>query len=364
MDQHPVTLQRLLEICQPPSTREKVLQNAQYLCRERPVRYAKRVKLFQRLPYIVNINPHINSAYQVYYQNFEESKQFPMVKSLSDEHKFIKMLARQSKSLKDIMPQIARGFYECRRYFGNDDRCRFLDQLIKMRIGLRLITSQHLALYDQFQAFSNGDSEHSREGNRYQGIVDNQLWLANSVQVCAQGVQAMCDMSFGDSPSFTIDGQTDIVFRYIPSHLDYMLTELLKNAFHASLKMAENTQSEIPPVLITISKGDGKVAVRIRDRGGGIPSRIHNRVFDYSFTTFGRNSTDGPREETPDATDGTTSMANQNMVSGLGFGLPMTKIYAEYFGGTLNIISLEGYGCDVFLELPSIKVDRTPTIQI
>ncbi|KAJ2611647.1 hypothetical protein H4S08_003058 [Coemansia sp. RSA 1365] len=171
-------------------------------------------------------------------------------------------------------------------------------------------------------------------------------------------------MSFGDSPSFIIDGQTDIVFRYIPSHLDYMLTELLKNAFHASLRAAENTKSEIPPVVITVSKGDGKVAVRIRDKGGGIPSSIHNKVFDYSFTTFGRNSTDDPPEEAAGNTDGTTSVANQSMVSGLGFGLPMTKIYAEYFGGTLHIISLEGYGCDVFLELPSIKLDHTPTIQI
>ncbi|KAJ1933302.1 hypothetical protein EC988_009163, partial [Linderina pennispora] len=49
----PITLSRLLQICQPPLTRESLIENAQYLCRERPVRYAKRLKLFQRLPYIV-----------------------------------------------------------------------------------------------------------------------------------------------------------------------------------------------------------------------------------------------------------------------------------------------------------------------
>jgi hypothetical protein len=32
----------------------------------------------------------------------------------------------------------------------------------------------------------------------------------------------------------------------------------------------------------------------------------------------------------------------------------MTRIYAEYFGGKLNLMSLPGHGCDVFVELKSI----------
>ncbi|KAJ1798403.1 hypothetical protein LPJ56_006805, partial [Coemansia sp. RSA 2599] len=105
----PVTLRSLLHMCEPPLTREGLLANAQYLCRERPVRYAKRVKLFQRLPYIVNLNPHINTVYKIYYANFEESRKFPMVKSTADQEEFVDMLARQSRVLRDIMPDIARG---------------------------------------------------------------------------------------------------------------------------------------------------------------------------------------------------------------------------------------------------------------
>ncbi|KAJ2477808.1 hypothetical protein IWW56_004111 [Coemansia sp. RSA 2131] len=368
LDQQPVTLHRLLETCAPPLTRSKLLANAQFLARERPVRYAKRVKLFQRLPYIVNLNPHIHAAYQAYYANFTESRRFSQVENMEDEHKFISMLARQSKLLLDIMPQIARGFYECRHYFRPDDRRRFLDRLIKMRIGLRLLTSQHIALYDQFHAKNSvaAPTDHAALADpthRHQGIVDNQLHVTDMVHICAQSVQAMCDMTFGDSPSFIVDGQTDVVFRYIPTHLDYMLTELLKNAFCASLKSVQNTDNEIPPVVITVSKGDSRVAIRVRDRGGGIPSQIHDQVFDYSFTTTKHTSFDDPGEDVVPS-DGSTHVADANAISGLGFGLPMTKIYAEYFGGMLNIISLEGYGCDAFLELPSIKLNRTPTIQI
>jgi hypothetical protein len=35
----------------------------------------------------------------------------------------------------------------------------------------------------------------------------------------------------------------------------------------------------------------------------------------------------------------------------LGMGLPMSKIYAEYWAGSLEIHSLEGYGCDAFLQI-------------
>ena len=35
-----------------------------------------------------------------------------------------------------------------------------------------------------------------------------------------------------------------------------------------------------------------------------------------------------------------------------GFGLPLARIYARYFGGELTIKSMEGYGVDAYLYLP------------
>lgn len=32
----------------------------------------------------------------------------------------------------------------------------------------------------------------------------------------------------------------------------------------------------------------------------------------------------------------------------------MARIYAEYFGGSLDLIPLHGHGCDVFLVLKNI----------
>lgn len=34
-----------------------------------------------------------------------------------------------------------------------------------------------------------------------------------------------------------------------------------------------------------------------------------------------------------------------------GYGLPISRLYARYFGGDLAIISMEGYGTDAYLHL-------------
>jgi pyruvate dehydrogenase kinase 2/3/4 len=34
-----------------------------------------------------------------------------------------------------------------------------------------------------------------------------------------------------------------------------------------------------------------------------------------------------------------------------GYGLPISRLYARYFGGDLQIISMEGYGTDAYLLL-------------
>ena len=41
-------------------------------------------------------------------------------------------------------------------------------------------------------------------------------------------------------------------------------------------------------------------------------------------------------------------------MAGLGYGLPLARLYAEYFGGSLRLMSLFGHGSDVFLRLPDM----------
>ncbi len=38
----------------------------------------------------------------------------------------------------------------------------------------------------------------------------------------------------------------------------------------------------------------------------------------------------------------------------LGMGLPLSRVYAEYWAGSLEIHSLEGYGVDAFLQISKL----------
>jgi pyruvate dehydrogenase kinase 2/3/4 len=39
------------------------------------------------------------------------------------------------------------------------------------------------------------------------------------------------------------------------------------------------------------------------------------------------------------------------VLAGYGYGLPLSRLYARYFGGDMQVISMEGYGTDAYLHI-------------
>ena len=81
---------------------------------------------------------------------------------------------------------------------------------------------------------------------------------------------------------------------------------------------------------------------RISDQGGGIPTNDVSKVWHYGYTTMD-HGTDfhGLRDSDPSWALPPESGAQYRM-GGLGFGLPMSRLYAEYFGEPLHCFNL---GC-------------------
>merc|ERR1719414_861268 len=46
--------------------------------------------------------------------------------------------------------------------------------------------------------------------------------------------------------------------------------------------------------------------------------------------------------------------ASAGRLAGYGVGLTLSKLYAQYFGGDLRILSLDSFGTDVYLSLPRL----------
>jgi hypothetical protein len=52
----------------------------------------------------------------------------------------------------------------------------------------------------------------------------------------------------------TIHGRTDLHFTYVPSHISYMLLELLKNSMRATVET--HGTDKMPPIKIVIADGE------------------------------------------------------------------------------------------------------------
>jgi len=187
----------------------------------------------------------------------------------------------------------------------------------------------------------------------YIGTIDTALQPARLIESCSSFVSDICELKYGVRPRIRIDGDPDVRFPYIPVHLEYILTELLKNAFRATVEAGAKE-----PVQVTIAKdpySEG-ISMRIRDRGGGISPDDLPNIWSYSFTTF--NEREGDSDDALGRfNDSVASAGDGSSIAGLGYGLPLSRSYAEYFGGSLQVQSAYGWGTDVYLKLRGVAVE-------
>jgi signal transduction histidine kinase len=108
------------------------------------------------------------------------------------------------------------------------------------------------------------------------------------------------------------------------------------------------------------------VTIRIRDRGGGISPENLAHIWNYSFTTFNEDQASSTLSghHSGNGMDALSAISgpggdNAHSLAGLGYGLPLGRAYAEYFGGGIEVKSLWGWGTDVYLKLRGVgRVDK------
>ena len=88
------------------------------------------------------------------------------------------------------------------------------------------------------------------------------------------------------------------------------------------------------------------------DEGGGISRAGVSKIWTYLYTTATSQlellDQAGEGEDTPAA------------LAGYGYGLPISRLYARYFGGDLQVIPMEGYGTDAYLHLNRLGNTQEP----
>lgn len=201
----------------------------------------------------------------------------------------------------------------------------FLDRFYMSRIGIRMLIGQHIALTDQ---------SHYRDPT-YVGIICTKTNVRDLAQEAIENARFVCEDHYGlfEAPKIQLVCNPNINFMYVPGHLSHMLFETLKNSLRAVVETHGQDKQEFPVTKVIVAEGKEDITIKITDEGGGIPRSAIPLVWTYMYTTV---------DSTPNLDPDFDKSDFKAPMAGFGYGLPISRLYARYFGGDLKLISMEG----------------------
>ncbi|KAL8383076.1 hypothetical protein RB595_006706 [Gaeumannomyces hyphopodioides] len=389
----------------------RLLSSANYVRTELPTRLSHRIRDMQLLPYMVVSNSHIAEVYNMYWNAFDTFRKVKEIKTLEDNENFCKIISQMLKTHLAVIPKLAMGVLESSALMDQDELNKFMNRILQSRISRRVIAEQHLALTD---GFSKGQRHHQHRHHHHHGpssassssspaepdFVGNVLVKCvakDVVERCGAAVKELARSAHGPDvalPEIQIEGDLGASFPFILSHLEYIVGELLRNSVDAVVERSAKkrqqmpSQAQPPPIEVTICESSQHVIIRVSDQGGGIPRDMLPYLWSFSkgphsgrlLGNLGKvpklsatlqevrveadYNYHRPEQEQQQADQqghpGTTTSSSLSSLSSrppnlrLGIGLPLSRVYAEYWAGSLELHSLEGYGVDVFLQISKL----------
>jgi pyruvate dehydrogenase kinase 2/3/4 len=263
------------------ATGQTRIRNTRFLHRELPVRLAQRLQDLNHLPGGLTYNPNIQSIIRLYTDYFVSLTNAETPRCVDSERKYTELLEDVLEDRNQVILTIARGVLELRRDLGDNYNDQLstnikdsLNRFFMARTGLRFIMEQHIA----------GQESKQRVG--YSGVIQEQCRPYDVINAAAEEAQEICDRSMGEVPEVVIAGDVDLQFTYVPTHMYYIVFELLKNALRATVEHSVSKgleEDDFPPIEVIIARGKRDVTIKIADRGGGIPFTDVKKVWDFMF---------------------------------------------------------------------------------
>jgi pyruvate dehydrogenase kinase 2/3/4 len=336
-----------------------LMQVASFLRKDLPVRLAHRIQDLDQVPSMRDM-PSVQKVKNVYIDSFLALTSQSKIRSPEEEAEFATLLENLYSKHSNVLMQMAQGAYELREAvkngqidgnmcaensqlvdFENFHEChKFLDRFYSSRIGIRVLAGQYLALREEPMP-------------NYVGMIGTHTSPYELVQHAARDATFMCERRYNIAPHVEIKGSLGLTFPYFPTHLHYILLELLKNAMRATVENHEGIYTgTLPPIRVIIADGteNEDVVIKVSDEGGGISRSQMDKIWSYLYTTA------SPTIQQ----DVLADHCNESPIAGLGYGLPISRAYVRYFGGDLDIKSMEGHGTDAFVYLKRLGNSREP----
>ncbi|XP_061738376.1 pyruvate dehydrogenase kinase, isozyme 4 isoform X1 [Nerophis ophidion] len=323
-----------------------------FLRQELPVRLANIMKEIDFLPDKLLSTPSLKLLTSWYSQSLLELIEF-LEKDPDDKDvltNFTQNLITIRNRHNNVVPTMAQGVVEYKEAFGvdpvtNQNVQYFLDRFYMSRISTRMLMNQHTLIFD-----GSVNPAHPK----HIGSIDPTCDVVEVVKDAFETSKMLCEQYYLTSPDMEItqvnskNPEQPLHIVYVPSHLYHMLFELFKNAMRATVETHESSLV-LPAVKVRVSLGTEDLTIKMSDRGGGVPLRKIDRLFSYMYSTA----------PSPVHLDN----ARNAPLAGFGYGLPISRLYAKYFQGDLQLYSMEGYGTSAVIYLKALSsesVERLP----
>lgn len=408
---HPVSLRQLAGYGK-KLNREKILNSANFVRLELPIRLAIRIRDLQTLPFGVVNNFHFGQIYESYYHLFNAFRKMSKITNLEENDQFCKKLSILLDDHVFNLSHLMMGALEVSILdnFPQKDLDEFMSSMIRSRISRRVIVEEHLSLTENYQS-----QPQSVKPPDYIGEMFDTCRAEDNLNVVAELVKnSMVDMYPNKEcmPDLQIEGDTKVQFPFMKPHLHYLFGEILRNSYEATIKKhGSKTSKKLPPIKVTIIDSPKQILFRISDEGGGISHKKLNNIWSFgknpeysrkSLANFHRipglqlysnlkvtpagSSIIGEHgDNEPQNGDNNNDPLHRTVIGDinnsstftkhkpstlerlitrpheykLGLGLPMCKVYADYWNGNLQMNSLEGYGSDTSLTLSKLGLYST-----
>ncbi len=168
----------------------------------------------------------------------------------------------------------------------------------------------------QADGIVKGMLQHSRSRSATKEPTDVNKLADEYLRLAYNGLRAK-DKSFNATLQTAYDETIGNV-NIIPQDMGRVLLNLFNNAFYAVIeKKKQNGDSYEPMVSVSTKKTNGKVEIKVRDNGNGIPSKVLDKIFQPFFTT-------------------------KPTGQGTGLGLSLSYDIVKAHGGELKVETKEG----------------------
>lgn len=394
---HPVSLRQLAGFGK-TLTKQKILISANFVRLELPIRLAMRIRDLQTLPFGVVNNFHLAQIYESYYHLFNAFRKIPQITTVAENDEFCKTISALLDQHVFNLSHLMMGALELSilRTLPQDELDHFMSSMLRSRISRRVIVEEHLSLTEIYKKHP-----YQSKPPDYIGEIFDDCNAKEHFEIVADLIRDSMVEYFPkreNMPDLLIEGDTDTRFPFMVPHLHYLFGEILRNSFEATMRTHGASSVKLPPVKITIIDSKKEVLFRISDQGGGIPHGSLETIWNFgknpglareSLANFHRipglqmysnlqvTPAGSSIVDTHDAL-GQTSLGDINMSTStkkstldqlitrpykykLGLGLPMCKVYADYWNGDLTMNSLEGYGSDTRLTLSKLGLHSNVT---